>query len=56
MTPEDLDFLLSDAGAELLAVAAAQDFSPGALVAATEAVRRADPVHAAAAIDVVTAR
>jgi hypothetical protein len=56
MTPEDLDFLLTDAGRELLAVAASRDWSRAALVASTAAVREADPAHAAAAIDVVTAR
>ncbi|MFN3602368.1 MAG: THUMP-like domain-containing protein [Dietzia sp.] len=56
MTPEDLDHLLTDAGRELLALAAGFDWSRGRLVASTAAVRRADPEHAAAAIDVVTAR
>ncbi|WP_308161225.1 THUMP-like domain-containing protein [Dietzia psychralcaliphila] len=56
MTPEDLDFLLTDAGRELLALAAGFDWSRGRMVASTAAVRRADPGHAAAAIDVVTAR
>ncbi|MDX2355710.1 THUMP-like domain-containing protein [Dietzia sp. PP-33] len=56
MTPEDLDFLLTDAGRDLLALAAGLDWSRGRLVASTAAVRRADPGHAAAAIDVVTAR
>lgn len=56
MTPEDLDFLRSDAGAELLALAGGLDFSRARVVASTAAVRDADPVHAASAIDVVTAR
>ncbi|MFN7243408.1 MAG: class I SAM-dependent methyltransferase, partial [Dietzia cercidiphylli] len=56
MTPEDLDFLLSDAGRDLLALAAGLDWSRARLVASTAAVRRADPGHAAAATDVVTAR
>ncbi|MBF6842012.1 class I SAM-dependent methyltransferase, partial [Acinetobacter baumannii] len=56
MTPEDLDFLCTDAGADLLALAGDLDFSRARVVASTAAVRGADPVHAAAAIDVVTAR
>lgn len=56
MTPEDFDFLLTDAGRDLLALAAGRDWSRGALVASTAAVRGVDPAHAAAAIDVVTAR
>ena len=56
MTPEDLDFLLTDAGRDLLALAAGLDWSRARLVASTAAVRRADPGHAAAATDVVTAR
>lgn len=56
MTPEDLDFLLTEAGRALLETAAALDFSRATTVASTAAVRRVDPVHAAAAIDVVTAR
>lgn len=56
MTPEDLEFLSTDAGRDLLSLAAGLDWSRGALVASTAAVRRADPVHAAAAIDLVTAR
>ena len=56
MTPEDLDFLLTDAGGALLEAAAGLDFSRANAVASTAALRRVDPVHAAAAIDVVTAR
>ena len=56
MTPEDLDFLRTDAGRALLDLAAGLDFSRAHTVASTAAVRRADPGHAAAAIDVVTAR
>lgn len=56
MTPEDLDFLLTDDGRALLETAAALDFSRAQAVASTAAVRRVDPEHAAAAIDVVTAR
>lgn len=56
MTPEDLDFLCTDAGADLLALAGGLDFSRARVVASTAAVRDADPDHAAAAIDVVTAR
>ena len=56
MTPDDLAFLLTDAGRDLLALAAGRDWSRDALVASTAAVRAADPDHAAAAIDVVTAR
>lgn len=56
MTPEDLDFLCTDAGADLLSLAGDLDFSRARVVASTAAVRTADPVHAAAAIDVVTAR
>lgn len=56
MTPEDLDFLLTDDGRALLETAAALDFSRTQAVASTAAVRRVDPEHAAAAIDVATAR
>ena len=56
MTPEDLEFLLTDAGGALLEAAAGLDFSRANAVASTAALRRVDPVHAAAAIDVVTAR
>ena len=56
MTPEDLDFLRTDAGRELLELAAGLDWSRSAVVSSTAAVRRADAGHAAAAIDVVTAR
>lgn len=56
MTPEDLEFLRTAAGRELLDLAAGLAWSRADLVASTAAVRRADPVHAAAAIDVVTAR
>ncbi|WP_010541475.1 THUMP-like domain-containing protein [Dietzia alimentaria] len=56
MTPEDLDYLCTDAGADLLALAGDLDFSRARVVASTAAVRDADPVHAAAVIDVVTAR
>ena len=56
MTPEDLDFLLTDAGGALLEAAAGLDFSRASSVASTAALRRVDPVHAAAAIDVVAAR
>lgn len=56
MTPEDLDFLLTAAGRGLLELAAGLDWSRPHQVASTAAVRRADPGHAAAAIDVVTAR
>lgn len=56
MTPEDLDFLQSDAGGDLLALAGGLDWSRARMVASTASVRRVDPVHAAAAIDVVTAR
>ena len=56
MTPDDLDFLLSAAGRELLDLAAGLDWSRARQVASTATVRRADPGHAAAAIDVVTAR
>ena len=56
MTPPDLDFLLTDAGGALLDAAAGLDFSRASSVASTAALRRVDPVHAAAAIDVVTAR
>ena len=56
MTPEDLDFLCTDAGADLLELAGDLDFSRARVVASTAAVRDADPVHAAAAIDLVTAR
>ncbi|MDV8000534.1 THUMP-like domain-containing protein [Rhodococcus sp. IEGM 1408] len=56
MTPEDLDFLQSDAGGDLLALAEGLDWSRARMVASTASVRRVDPVHAAAAIDVVTAR
>ncbi len=56
MTPEDLDFLLTDAGRALLETAAGLDFSRAHAVASTAAVRRVDPEYAAAAIDVVTAR
>ncbi|UVE95721.1 THUMP-like domain-containing protein [Dietzia sp. B32] len=56
MTPEDLEFLRTPAGRDLLDLAAGLEWSRAGLVASTAAVRRADPVHAAAAIDVVTAR
>jgi len=56
VTPEDLDFLLTAAGRALLEFADGLDFSRTQVVASTEAVRRVDPQHAAAAIDVVTAR
>lgn len=56
MTPEDLDFLLTAAGRDLLDLAAGLDWSRDRLVASTAAVRRADAGHAAAAIDLVTAR
>ncbi|WP_256819667.1 class I SAM-dependent methyltransferase [Dietzia sp. Die43] len=56
MTPEDLEFLRTAAGRDLLDMAAGLAWSRADLVASTAAVRRADPVHAAAAIDVVTAR
>lgn len=56
MTPEDLDFLLSVAGRDLLTLAGGLDWSRARQVASTAAVRRVDPTHAAAAIDVVTAR
>lgn len=56
MTPEDLDFLLTGPGRDLLSLAAGLDWSRASLVFSTAVVRRADPGHAAAAIDVVTAR
>lgn len=56
MTPEDLDFLCTDAGVDLLALAGGLDFSRTRVVASAATVRDADPEHAAAAIDVVTAR
>ena len=56
MTPEELDFLLTDAGRDLVALASGLDWSRAQQVASTAAVRRADPVHAAAAIDVAGAR
>jgi len=56
VTPEDLEFLRTAAGRDLLDLAAGLAWSRADLVASTAAVRRADPVHAAAAIDVVTAR
>lgn len=56
MTPEDLDFLHTDAGRALLELAGGLDFSRAQSVTSTAAVRRVDPAHAAAAIDVVTAR
>lgn len=56
MTPEDLEFLRTAAGRDLLDLAAGLAWSRADLVASTAAVRRADPVHASAAIDVVTAR
>ena len=56
MTPDDLDFLTTDAGGDLLALAAGLDWSRARLVASTAVVRGADPAHAAAAIDLVTAR
>lgn len=56
MTPEDLEFLRTAAGRDLLDLAADLAWSRADLVASTAAVRRADPGHAAAAIDVVTAR
>lgn len=56
MTPEDLDFLLTDAGQVLLDLAGGLDFSRAQTVTSTAAVRRVDSEHAAAAIDVVTAR
>lgn len=54
--PTDLDFLLTEPGRELLGLAADLDWSKGRAVASTDRVRRADPEHAASAIDVVTAR
>lgn len=56
MDTEDLDFLRTDAGRDLLALAAGLSWSRRDQVASTAAVRRVDPVHAAAAIDVITAR
>lgn len=56
MTPEDLDFLLTATGEDLLELAAGLDWSRPSQVASTATVRHADPGHAAAAIDVVTAR
>jgi hypothetical protein len=56
VTPDDLDFLTTDAGGDLLALAAGLDWSRARLVASTAVVRGADPAHAAAAIDLVTAR
>lgn len=56
MTPEDLDFLLTDAGRDLLEEAEALDWSRASLVTSTARIRRVDPEYAAAAIDVVTAR
>src|SRR5699024_10484583 len=56
VTPEDLEFLRTAAGRDLLDLAAGLAWSRADLVASTAAVRRADAVHAAAAIDVVTAR
>ena len=56
VTPEDLDFLLTDAGRDLVALAGEQDWSRARTVASTAAVRRVDERHAAAAIDVAGAR
>lgn len=56
MRPEDLEFLLTDAGRALLELAAGLDFSKATTVGSTAAVRRVDREHAAAAIDVATAR
>ena len=56
MTPEDLDFLRTDAGRDLIELAAGLDWSRAHVVSSTATVRRADAEHAAAAIDVVTAR
>lgn len=56
MTPEDLDFLRTGAGAALVARAAELDWSPSQRVASTAVVRGLDRDHAGAAIDVVTAR
>lgn len=56
MTPEDLDFLRTEAGIALLARVAELDWSRSQTVSSTAAVRRIDPEHAAVAIDVATAR
>ena len=56
MTPEDLLFLRGEAGRELLEYASGLDFTPAAQVGSTAAVRARDPEHAAAVVDVVTAR
>lgn len=56
MTPDDLDFLLTDAGRDLLGLAEDLDWSRESRVTSTDRVRRADPDRAAAVIDVVTAR
>lgn len=56
MTPEDLDFLLTDAGRHLLDQAAELDWSRSSLVTSTARLRKSDQDHASAAIDVVTAR
>ena len=56
MDRSDLDFLGSSAGAELVARAAALDWGGAARVASTATIRRADPEHAAAVIDLVGAR
>ena len=56
MTPEDLDFLRTDAGRDLIALAAGLDWSRARVVSSTATVRRAAAEHAAAAIDLVTAR
>src|SRR5699024_11064130 len=56
MTPDDLDFLLTEAGRDLLDLAEGLEWSRASLVASTARVRRADPDRAAAVIDVVTAR
>ena len=47
---------MTDAGRALIEAASVLDFSRASAVASTAAVRRLDPVHAAAAIDVATAR
>ena len=56
MTPEDLDFLRTEAGAALLSRAAELDWSRSQTVSSTAAVGQMNPAHAAAAIDVITAR
>ena len=52
----DLDFLTTAAGAELVARAASLDWRGSARVTSTATVRRLDPDHAAAVIDLVGAR